>query len=76
MLQNTYTAVTGYGYRDIPKWAKDKKTGKMRRVDPYFLNKVWDSDGNGYIDKGEMVKNDKFRSHHSENIMMTLPTML
>ena len=35
----------------------------MRRVDPYFLNKVWDSDGNGYIDKGEMVKNDKFRSH-------------
>ena len=48
-VADTYTAVTGYGYR--------------RGSRAYELNRVWDSNGDGYIEKGEMVKNDKFRSH-------------
>ena len=48
-VADTYTAVTGYGYR--------------RGSKAYELNRVWDSNGDGYIEKGEMVKNDKFRSH-------------
>lgn len=48
-VASTYTAVTGYGYR--------------RGSEAYELNKVWDSNRDGYIDKGEMVRNPSFRAH-------------
>lgn len=46
---DVYGAVTGYGYK--------------RGSDAYNLNKVWDSNKNGIIEKGEMVLNPKFRAH-------------
>jgi len=46
---DVYGAVTGYGY---------KKGSKA-----YELNKVWDSNKNGIIEKGEMVLNPNFRAH-------------
>ncbi|MDC4276286.1 hypothetical protein NQ637_17810, partial [Acinetobacter baumannii] len=48
-VADLYTAVTGYGY---------KKGSKA-----YKLNKVWDSNGDGYIAKGEMVQNKSFKAH-------------
>lgn len=46
---DVYGAVTGWGYK--------------RGSKAYELNKVWDSNGNGIIEKGEMVQNSKFRAH-------------
>lgn len=46
---DVYGAVTGWGYKAGTK--------------AYELNKVWDSNGNGIIEKGEMVQNPKFRAH-------------
>lgn len=46
---DVYGAVTGWGYK--------------RGSDAYELNKVWDSNNNGIIEKGEMVQNPKFRAH-------------
>lgn len=60
-VADVYTAVTGYGYRDVPKYNK-----KGQRIDAYHLNRVWDSDGNGYISKGEMVRNPSFHAHQKE----------
>ncbi|PIT21423.1 hypothetical protein [Snodgrassella alvi] len=51
-IADTYTAVTGYGYK--------------RGSKAYELNKVWDSNNDGYIDKGEMVKNASFRAHQHQ----------
>ena len=51
-VADTYTAVTGYGYRKGSK--------------AYELNRVWDSNKDDYIAKGEMVKNDKFRAHQRQ----------
>ncbi|MCO6503870.1 MAG: hypothetical protein J6568_00385 [Snodgrassella sp.] len=51
-VADTYTAVTGYGYREGSK--------------AYELNKVWDSNKDGYIAKGEMVRNAKFRAHQRQ----------
>jgi len=48
-VADAYTAVTGYGYK--------------RGSEEYRLNKVWDSNEDGYIDKGEMVQNTKFKVH-------------
>jgi|GEM_PF-740652 len=48
-VADLYTAVTGYGYR--------------RGSRAYALNRVWDSNGDGYIAKGEMVQNAAFRAH-------------
>lgn len=48
-VADTYTAVTGYGYR--------------RGSKAYQQNRVWDSNGDGYIAKGEMVRNKAFRAH-------------
>ncbi|MFV5443332.1 phage tail tape measure protein [Acinetobacter oleivorans] len=48
-VADLYTAVTGYGY---------KKGSKA-----YELNKVWDSNRDGYIAKGEMVQNKSFKAH-------------
>lgn len=51
--QNTtgdvYGAVTGWGYK--------------RGTKAYEQNKVWDSNKNGIIEKGEMVLNPSFRAH-------------
>lgn len=51
--QNTtgdvYGAVTGWGYK--------------RGTKAYEQNKVWDSNKNGIIEKGEMVLNKSFRAH-------------
>jgi len=60
-VADTYTAVTGYGYRDVPKYNKQGK-----RIDPYWLNKVWDADKNGYIGKGEMVESKDFKAHQKD----------
>ena len=57
-VADVYTAVTGYGY------SPNHKNPKMRQA--YELNKVWDSDGNKYIDKGEMVMNPSFRAHQKD----------
>lgn len=46
---DVYGAITGYGY---------KRGGAA-----YEQNKVWDSNGDGVIEKGEMVQNSKFRAH-------------
>lgn len=51
-VADTYTAVAGYGYRKGSK--------------AYELNKVWDSNGDEYIDKGEMVLNKKFKAHQRQ----------
>lgn len=51
-VADLYTAVTGYGYR--------------RGTRAYELNKVWDSNGDGYIAKGEMVQNRQFRAHQRQ----------
>lgn len=48
-VADVYTAVTGFGYR---KGSRE-----------YELNKVWDSNKDGRIDKGEMVQNSAFRAH-------------
>lgn len=60
-VADVYTAVTGYGYKDVPKYNK-----KGNRIDPYFLNRVWDSNKDGYISKGEMVRNPQFHAHQKE----------
>lgn len=49
---DVYGAVTGYGYK--------------RGTAAYDLNKVWDSNKNGIIEKGEMVQNPKFRAHQKQ----------
>ena len=51
-VADTYTAITGYGYRKGSK--------------AYELNKVWDSNGDGYITKGEMVQNKQFKAHQRQ----------
>jgi hypothetical protein len=51
-VADTYTAVTGYGYRKGSK--------------AYELNSKWDSNGDGYIDKGEAVLNPYFRAHQRQ----------
>lgn len=51
-VADTYTAVAGYGYRKGSK--------------AYELNSVWDSNGDEYIDKGEMVLNKKFKAHQRQ----------
>ena len=51
-VADTYTAVAGYGYRKGSK--------------AYELNRVWDSNGDEYIDKGEMVLNKKFKAHQRQ----------
>lgn len=49
---DVYGAVTGYGYK--------------KGSEAYNLNKVWDSNKNGIIEKGEMVLNPKFRAHQRQ----------
>ena len=46
---DVYGAVTGWGYK--------------RGTKAYEQNKVWDSNKNGIIEKGEMVLNPSFRAH-------------
>lgn len=48
-VADLYGAVTGYGYK--------------RGSQAYELNKVWDSNGNGVVEKGEMVQNPQFKKH-------------
>lgn len=48
-VADAYTAVTGYGYR--------------KGSDEYELNKVWDTNNNDIIEKGEAVQNPKFKEH-------------
>jgi hypothetical protein len=48
-VADTYTAVTGYGYK--------------KGTQSYDLNKVWDSNKNGVVEKGEMVRNKAFQAH-------------
>lgn len=61
--QNTvgdvYGAVTGYGYK--------------RGTQAYELNKVWDSNKNGVVEKGEMVQNPSFKKHQ-RNYFDNIPT--
>ncbi|CAL1778295.1 hypothetical protein BRC2024_OQYPJBKP_CDS_0066 [Acinetobacter phage vB_AbaM_Highwayman] len=54
---DVYGAVTGYGY----------KKGSRE----YELNKVWDSNKNGIIEKGEMVLNPSFRAHQRQYFDMS-----
>ena len=48
-IANLYTAVSGYGY----------KIGS----EAYAKNKVWDTNKNGVIEKGEMVEAAVFKAH-------------
>ena len=57
-LGQVYDAVTGTGYRNIPKYNK-----KGERVDAYWLNRVWDANKDGYIAPGESVKSGAFKAH-------------
>lgn len=56
-VADVYGAVTGYGY----------KKGSRE----YELNKVWDSNKNGIIEKGEMVLNPSFRAHQRQYFDMS-----
>lgn len=51
-VADTYTAVTGYGYK--------------KGSEAYDKNKVWDSNKNGVVEKGEMVLNPSFRAHQKK----------
>lgn len=51
-VADLYTAVTGWGYK--------------KGSSAYELNKVWDSNKDGFIDKGEMVQNKAFKSHQKQ----------
>ncbi|UNU73389.1 hypothetical protein LU293_00275 [Moraxella nasovis] len=51
-VANLYTTVTGYGYK--------------RGFKAYEKNKVWDSNRDDYIAKGEMVRNAAFRAHQKK----------
>lgn len=51
-LGDVYGAVTGYGYK--------------RGTEAYERNKVWDSNKDGYVAKGEMVQNAAFRAHQRD----------
>ena len=58
-LGDIYDAVAGYGYRDgNPKYNKQGK-----RVDAYYLNRVWDANRDGYVAKGEAVTARAFQPH-------------
>lgn len=46
---DVYGAITGYGYK--------------RGTQAYEQNRVWDSNGNGVVEKGEMVQNPAFKAH-------------
>lgn len=46
---DVYGAVTGWGYK--------------RGTKAYEQNRVWDSNKNGVVEKGEMVQNPSFRAH-------------
>lgn len=54
---DVYGAVTGYGYK--------------RGSKAYEQNKVWDSNGNGVVEKGEMVQNPSFRAHQKQYFQAT-----
>lgn len=51
-LADAYTAVSGYGYK--------------RGSEAYELNRAWDTDGNGIIDKGEAVRAPQFQAHRKK----------
>lgn len=51
-LADAYTVVSGYGY----------KSGS----EAYELNRAWDTDGNGVIDKGEAVRAPQFQAHRKK----------
>lgn len=51
-LADAYTAVSGYGYKAGSK--------------AYELNRAWDTDGNGVIDKGEAVRAPQFQAHRKK----------
>lgn len=51
-LADAYTAVTGYGYKAGSK--------------AYEQNKVWDTDKDGYISKGEAVRSKNFQAHRKQ----------
>lgn len=51
-LDDAYTAVSGYGYKAGSK--------------AYELNRAWDTDGNGVIDKGEAVRAPQFQAHRKK----------
>lgn len=51
-LADAYTAVTGYGYK--------------RGSKAYDLNRVWDTNNNGVIEKGEAVRSGKFQPHRKQ----------
>ena len=46
---DVYGAVTGYGYK--------------QGTEAYRLNRVWDSNKNGVVEKSEMVQNPNFKKH-------------
>lgn len=56
---DVYGAVTGYGYKE--------------GTEAYRLNRVWDSNKNGIVEKGEMVQNPKFRAHQ-RNYFDSMPS--
>ena len=51
-LADAYTAVSGYRYKAGSK--------------AYELNRAWDTDGNGVIDKGEAVRAPQFQAHRKK----------
>lgn len=51
-LADAYTAVAGYGYKEGSS--------------AYEKNRVWDTDKNGVIDKGEAVRAPEFQAHRKK----------
>lgn len=51
-VADVYSAVTGWGHK--------------KGTQAYELNKVWDSNKNGVVEKGEMVQNSAFKAHQRD----------
>ena len=58
-VADTYTAVTGYGYK--------------KGSEAYRLNEVWDSNRNGIVEKGEMVQNKSLKAHQKDYFGLNEP---
>lgn len=61
-VADLYTAVTGWGYK--------------KGSEAYRLNKVWDSNRDGFIDKGEMVQNKAFKAHQRNYFSKEKPPVI
>lgn len=61
-LADVYTAVTGCA-NNPPGVCYSKYSSSPSNREGYAGNKIWDTDGDGYVTKGEQVQSTAFRQH-------------